>query len=370
MKNCKAASIMLHLKPNSTAYIENMWAWVADHDLDRKDLAQVDIYTGRGILIESKLAYLWGTASEHAVMYQYQLSNAKNILMGMIQTESPYFQPTPKAPFPFQAGLLSNDPTFDDGEGKGDKCSVSWAARIIDSSSVYILGAGLYSWFYNYNQDCVKTNDCQLRGFEVVESYDVWIYNLCTKAIMEMISPKNSPATLAKDNVNGFLSSILGWLQGAEQISGQRTFPGFTVYSSGFVDKLSDASPACKSALKGQINCHDLVENFQSMEYRGSLNNVTLTDIVCAHECSASLDGWTNAVQDACGDLKIADGPAFAPGKIMSTGFNETCLKDQDNKSYCNGKFLQDQVINPVKVKYLLTPNRHYRWFQGRPDYQ
>lgn len=32
--NCKAASLMLHLKPNSTAYIENMWAWVADHDLE------------------------------------------------------------------------------------------------------------------------------------------------------------------------------------------------------------------------------------------------------------------------------------------------------------------------------------------------
>lgn len=69
---CKAASLMLHLKPNSTAYIENMWAWVADHDLELVCISrnpnlltddnslptqdQIDIYAGRGVLIESKLA--------------------------------------------------------------------------------------------------------------------------------------------------------------------------------------------------------------------------------------------------------------------------------------------------------------------------
>jgi hypothetical protein len=34
---CKAASMLLHLKPESTAYLENVWAWVADHDLDKSD---------------------------------------------------------------------------------------------------------------------------------------------------------------------------------------------------------------------------------------------------------------------------------------------------------------------------------------------
>jgi len=41
-------------------------------------------------------------------MYQYQFSNASNIFMSMIQTESPYFQPKPLAPLPFTPGLFPN----------------------------------------------------------------------------------------------------------------------------------------------------------------------------------------------------------------------------------------------------------------------
>lgn len=31
---CKAAFMMAHLTASSSAYIENMWQWTADHDLD------------------------------------------------------------------------------------------------------------------------------------------------------------------------------------------------------------------------------------------------------------------------------------------------------------------------------------------------
>ena len=99
--------------------------------------------------------------------------------------------------------------------------------RIIDSTSIYMLGAGLYSWFYNYGQACVDTNDCQTRGFEVEESGDIWIYNLCTKAIVEMISPLGGVPTYAQDNMNGFLASSLGWFQGTNNIGGKRTFKGY-----------------------------------------------------------------------------------------------------------------------------------------------
>lgn len=29
-------------------YFENVWAWVADHDLDDATNTQIDVYTGRG----------------------------------------------------------------------------------------------------------------------------------------------------------------------------------------------------------------------------------------------------------------------------------------------------------------------------------
>lgn len=31
---CIAASMMMHVTPNAGGYFENVWGWVADHDLD------------------------------------------------------------------------------------------------------------------------------------------------------------------------------------------------------------------------------------------------------------------------------------------------------------------------------------------------
>lgn len=104
----------------------------------------------RGILIESTAAtWLYGTASEHSTYYQYNFWQAKNIIAGMIQTESPYYQPTPKPPAPFNnVGTFPGDPTFDQNSDE------SWALLIRNSSNVFIAGAGIYSWFQTYNQDC------------------------------------------------------------------------------------------------------------------------------------------------------------------------------------------------------------------------
>jgi hypothetical protein len=59
-KKCMAASLLLHLTPTSSGYFENVWAWVADHDIDvspngnTTTATQIDIYAARGVLIESQ----------------------------------------------------------------------------------------------------------------------------------------------------------------------------------------------------------------------------------------------------------------------------------------------------------------------------
>ena len=45
-----------------------------------------------------------------------------------------------------------------------------------------------------------------------------------------MISPVKSNATMAKDNQNGFLSSILAWVRNGT--IGERNFHGFTLYNA------------------------------------------------------------------------------------------------------------------------------------------
>lgn len=255
----------------------------------------------------------------------------------MIQTESPYFQPAPPAPTPFTAGIFANDPTFEDCTPGSSRCGLSWAVRIIDSSTLYFLGAGLYSWFYDYSQDCLLTEDCQQRGVYIEESSDIWLYNIATKAIVEMVSPMKETPTYAKDNVNGFLSSILAWLGGAEKTSGKRHFPGFQIYTrSNWFSNLK-IPDVCKNALIQTITCEDTVSKWTRPAFRGSLGNITLTDLVCDPTCTASLSKFFNSVENACATYDI-DGlpPTFFAG-YMWQGVNETCLKNTDG-AYCNGK--------------------------------
>lgn len=342
--DCKAAALLLHLTPRSSAYLENVWIWVADHDLDKVTQDQIDVYVARGVLIESQgPTWLYGTASEHCVLYQYQLSRAKNVLMGMIQSESPYYQPVPKAPRPFATGLFADDPTFSNCPSGSTTCAVSWAVRIIESESIYLLGAGLYSWFSDYSQDCLDTEDCQQRAFHIEESNDIWIYNLCTKAITEMVSPVGELVTRAADNRNGFLSSILAWVRtSANSTIGEREFPGFRVYSPGSI-YIEDLTPTCQTALTQTIKCHGVLQGWQQPQMRGALEDTELTDAVCDAGCGRSLEDYYEGVISACTgqNFTVKAGvtfPARAGGTIW-TGYNETCLKDSSTGQYCNGLY-------------------------------
>lgn len=114
------------------------------------------IYNARGFLIESQAAtWLYGTASEHSVYYQYNFNGAKKLFAGMIQTESPYYQPTPQPPYPFKdnVGAISGDPDFSCKPGDAG-CDESWSVIIRNSQDIFIAGAGLYSWFSTYTQTC------------------------------------------------------------------------------------------------------------------------------------------------------------------------------------------------------------------------
>lgn len=144
-----------------------MWLWVADHIIDdpllndaNNTMEMISVYVGRGLLVESQTAtWLYGTSSEHSVYYQYNFHGAKNVFAGFLQTESPYYQPTPKPPQPFQnaVGAISGDPHYSCKGGDFDGCDSSWAVIIRGSQNIFVAGAGLYSWFSTYSQDCGKS---------------------------------------------------------------------------------------------------------------------------------------------------------------------------------------------------------------------
>ncbi|KAF2756893.1 glucan 1,3-beta-glucosidase [Pseudovirgaria hyperparasitica] len=210
--DCQGAGLLFHgAKGAANYYLENTWFWVSDHELDSAPFSQIDIFNGRGVLIESEGAsWWWGTASEHNVLYNYQLSAAKNVFMSAIQTETPYFQGNPDATVPFAVQSAINDPDFatsckDDTPG----CKKAWGLRVRDSSDVLLFGGGLYSFFENYGQTCVPGNDCQLNmvSLEGTQS-NVHLFGLSTKASVNMVTVDGVGAALDKDNRSNFCATL------------------------------------------------------------------------------------------------------------------------------------------------------------------
>lgn len=93
-----AAHTLLHVHgAGAGGYLENSWAWVADHDIDTN--AQLNISNPRGVLVEGATGGFMcvGCASEHSALYQYNITGSDNVTMLFLQTESPYWQDPPTA---------------------------------------------------------------------------------------------------------------------------------------------------------------------------------------------------------------------------------------------------------------------------------
>ena len=211
--DCIAATMLMHVTSSASGYFENVWVWVADHDLDIPSQNQVSIYAARCLLIESTgPVWLWGTAAEHCSMYQYHFYQAKNIFAATLQAETPYYQPEPKAPAPFQgAYALVSDPTFSYCNIQSTTCAYAWGLEIISSSNMMIYGAGFYSWFQWYSQVCLDGEICQERVVRVFDSTNIFFANLYTKGSSSMIQGGQTADIWAIDNINGFLGTIVGW---------------------------------------------------------------------------------------------------------------------------------------------------------------
>lgn len=204
---CIAAFMLLHITEHASAYLENTWIWTADHELDLPDHSQINLYTGRGVLIESQgPVWMWGTASEHHQLYNYQVSGAQNVFMGLIQTETPYYQSNPNALTPFTSQSSWNDPDFSGCTTAS--CRKAWGLRVLNSKDLFVYGAGLYSFFENYTQSCLQSEDCQENMVEV-DCSDVHLYGLSTKAAVNMVTSSGGKSMVPQvENTSNFCSTI------------------------------------------------------------------------------------------------------------------------------------------------------------------
>jgi glucan 1,3-beta-glucosidase len=226
---CIAAYMSMHITASAEGlFQENCWMWVADHDIEDSLNRQITVFAGRGLLIESTAGRIWLSASgvEHHVLYQYQLLNTKNIYMGQIQTETPYFQPNPPATMPFSPVSAIRDPDFvTDCKNLtgGPPCEMAWGLRVLGSQNITIFGAGLYSFFNNYSDSCCQPDsgtECQDRIFDIKDSSSrqrvtgLETYSLNTIGTVRMITRYGTDVALAKDNTAGFVDTVAVYYHG------------------------------------------------------------------------------------------------------------------------------------------------------------
>ncbi|KAJ7068790.1 exo-beta-1,3-glucanase [Mycena amicta] len=203
--SCMGAFLGLHILGGG--YFENLWVWTADHDLDDPGQGQINAFNARGVFIDHAPGPVWlvGTASEHAVFYQYSIVASNYVYMGMIQTETPYYQPTPAPPTPFSASSDWDDPSW------GSSGS-AWALNIVTSSHIYVYGAGLYSFFTSYTQDCKDSVNCQ-KSLALIDnaSDSVYLYGFSTIGATTMLTVGSTDVVSHADNVDGLQSTLSRW---------------------------------------------------------------------------------------------------------------------------------------------------------------
>lgn len=225
--SCIAAFMSMHITKAATGlYLENVWLWVADHDVEDPQLRQITVYAGRGLLDESSNGPIWmvGTSVEHHTLYQYHFTSAKNVYAGQIQTETAYYQPNPPASIPFPYVRALNDPrflttvnaTYEANDRAFEVPQVNgWGLRIQNSANINIYGAGLYSFFDNYSTDCSSLSAsgaeiCQTANMQVAGSAtsSVTVYNLNTVGAYYQVSLNGQNSAIWSENQAGFTQGI------------------------------------------------------------------------------------------------------------------------------------------------------------------
>ena len=111
-----AADLFIVTGPGAGVYWEEGWGWVADHDVNTN--ANLQVLNPRGMTVTgSGPSFLYGTAMEHSVLYQYNFSGTGVVTTIVTQTESEYFSVPP----------------------------TGWA-MVHNNAAVQMYGAGFYNW--------------------------------------------------------------------------------------------------------------------------------------------------------------------------------------------------------------------------------
>lgn len=114
---------------------------------------------------------------------------------------------------------------------------------------------------------------------------------------------------------------------------------GVTMFTSGSLSSLG-LSSACELSLYNSIDCDPGVSFLATSSYGGSLNNATLTSLVCQSACEKSIAQLHDSVAANCGtNAALVPGMSFLALVDQTwSNWNQTCFTDPTTGDNCNGK--------------------------------
>eukprot|EP00026_Physarum_polycephalum_P004431 Phypoly_transcript_04450.p1 GENE.Phypoly_transcript_04450~~Phypoly_transcript_04450.p1 ORF type:complete len:711 (+),score=118.99 Phypoly_transcript_04450:211-2133(+) len=162
---CQAALIGIHFAGSSSAYLENVWNWVADHITE--DFGGGSNIAGKiGVLVEAtKGTWIHALGSEHWWLAQLNFHQASNVFVGLLQSETNYdqgdhVQQIP--PAPWSANTNAGDPDFSWCGGGDTRCRMGFANYFNGGSNIRTYGSASWAFFSGPGyQGCAGAYTCQ-----------------------------------------------------------------------------------------------------------------------------------------------------------------------------------------------------------------
>lgn len=150
-KACKGAFIGMHMAKTSSAYIENVWNWVADHIAEDFDGGSSIAGKGGALVESTKATWLHALGSEHWWLYQLNLHQADNVMVSLLQAETNYEQGDNARyvlPAPWKPDVEGwGDPDFSWCADGDKRCRMGYSNLMDGGSNIYTYGSAAWAFF-------------------------------------------------------------------------------------------------------------------------------------------------------------------------------------------------------------------------------
>ncbi|KAK2590242.1 hypothetical protein QQS21_012073 [Conoideocrella luteorostrata] len=209
---CKGAFLGLHFTKSSSAYVENTWVWVADHNSEGG--GGCNIAGKGGVLVQAtKGTWLHALGSEHWWLYQLNLWEAQNVFVSMLQAETNYDQGSQSPQFPpapWKANVQGwNDPDFSWCGGGDGYCRKGYSNFITGGSGIRHYASAAWDFFRGpgYNS-CDKGDQDPWRCTNVMhwiskQPSDLQIFGICSKSAYNALRLANGQFVRSQSGFTG-----------------------------------------------------------------------------------------------------------------------------------------------------------------------